>query len=87
MVPEEAQRALSTLVDWLGRVVEGDSKNELQSLDDSVSRAYLHSYRDEFTRVSLFLVWPSTCKSLLCAARTALCRKLPKDSIQLPESW
>jgi hypothetical protein len=55
-VPEAEQTALRTIVCWLGQVEEGASNDDSEPLDDS-SRAYLHSYRDQFTRFSLISVW------------------------------
>lgn len=51
---EEAD-SLESLQHWLRKLQRDSSTDEEDMLDDN-SRAYLHSFRDNFTRYSLFLV-------------------------------
>ena len=53
----EETRSLTSLQQWLRKLQRDSSTDDEDNLDDS-SRAYLHSFRDNFTRYSLFLVMP-----------------------------
>ena len=65
-MPQSEQTALRTLVRYLGQVEEDASNDESEPLDDS-SRAYLHSYRDQFTRISLIAVWAAVSLAAVSA--------------------
>lgn len=52
---EEASN-LESLQTWLWKLQRDSSTDDEEFLDDN-SKAYLHSFRDNFTRYSLFLVW------------------------------
>ncbi len=51
----EEDSSLTSLQQWLRKLQRDSSTDDEDKLDDS-SRAYLHSFRDNFTRYSLFLV-------------------------------
>ena len=51
----EETESLTSLHQWLRKLQRDSSTDDEDKLDDS-SRAYLHSFRDNFTRYSLFLV-------------------------------
>ena len=53
----EEIESLTSLQQWLRKLQRDSSTDDEDNLDDS-SRAYLHSFRDNFTRYSLFLVLP-----------------------------
>ena len=68
---EEEQNCLESLQHWLSKLQRDSSTDDEEMLDEG-SRAYLHSFRDNFTRYSLFQVscllglaslsaWHSTC--------------------------
>ena len=66
MSKEEAS-SLESLQTWLSKLQRDSSTDDEEFLDDN-SKAYLHSFRDNFTRYSLFLVWPHTrlhCRSCM----------------------
>ena len=72
----EETKSLTSLQQWLRKLQRDSTTDDEDSLDDS-SRAYLHSFRDNFTRYSLFLVTPhprSKCCgcSAIAAAKTAV---------------
>ncbi len=56
----EETRNLTSLQQWLRKLQRDSSTDDEDNLDDS-SRAYLHSFRDNFTRYSLFLVMAQPC--------------------------
>jgi hypothetical protein len=54
-VTESQTKAFQTLISWLERQEAGFGSEDEELLDEN-SLAYLHSYRDQFTRFSLFSV-------------------------------
>ena len=52
---EEEQSCLESLQHWLCKLQRDSSTDDEEMLDEG-SRAYLHSFRDNFTRYSLFQV-------------------------------
>ena len=53
---EEEQNCLESLQHWLSKLQRDSSTDDEEMLDEG-SRAYLHSFRDNFTRYSLFQVY------------------------------
>ena len=53
---KEETQSLESLQLWL-RKLQRDSSTDDEDMLDANSRAYLHSFRDNFTRYSMFLVW------------------------------
>ena len=82
MSKEEAS-SLESLQTWLWKLQRDSSTDDEEFLDDN-SKAYLHSFRDNFTRYSLFLVWPHAMFVLSLLHAAFLARICTAKRLHLP---